>query len=147
MHSKVDLISELRIYKEKFLFVIRKHFSSFFSLLFGLVFFFSFLHVDPVHAAIEEDNKLIEKVTKDFSKKFCNSIAFGLSKESALNFSFKENNQIFKKRKGFKNIDQDLLASNISISVVDSCGYILNLRGEEGIQEITKDYLLMQNNN
>ena len=84
---------------------------------------------------------MIKKISKDYTKKFCNGIAFGLSKESAMNFANKENRLIFDKKKGVDRLDQKLIASEISISVVETCGYPLDLKGEEGINEFENDYL------
>ena len=86
-------------------------------------------------------SKLMNKVSKSYSNKFCNSIAFGLSKESAMNFSIKENNQVFKKRKNINNINKELLAEEIAISVIENCGYPINLSGEKGILEFKSYYL------
>ena len=49
--------------------------------------------------AIQPKNidKLTNRVSKDYTKKFCNGIAFGLSKESALIFTIKENKETIKK--------------------------------------------------
>ena len=94
-----------------------------------------------VNASENIDSKLIKKVSQSYTKKFCNSIGFGLSKESAMNFSIKENNQVFYKRKGFSNINKELLAEEIAISVIDRCGYPFNLSGEEGIKEFKNYYL------
>ena len=92
--------------------------------------------------AIESDNSaLIKKVSKGYTKKFCNAIGFGLSKESAMNFSFEENKQVFKKRKEINNVNKELLAEEIALSVVEKCGYPINLSGEEGIIEFKKYYL------
>ena len=92
--------------------------------------------------ALENDNSiLIKKVSKSFTNKFCNSIGFGLSKESAMNFSIKENNQVFNKRKGINDINKELLAEEIAISVIENCGYPINLSGEEGIMEFKSYYL------
>ena len=88
-----------------------------------------------------ENPTLIPKISKDFTKKYCNSIAFGLSKESAINFSLKENNQVFNKRKGYKNINKELLAEEIGIAVVEKCGYPINLSGERGILGFQNYYL------
>ena len=86
-------------------------------------------------------SSFIKKVSKDYTTKFCNSIAFGLSKESAMNFSIAENKKVFLKRKEMNNINKDLLAEEISISVVEKCGYPINLLGEKGIQEFKIYYL------
>tara|TARA_Y100001968_G_C18767280_1_gene440516 strand:+ start:227 stop:529 length:303 start_codon:yes stop_codon:yes gene_type:complete len=80
---------------------------------------------------IKQNDLLTERVAKDFSKKFCNGVGFGLSKESAINFAMKENIAIFKKKKGFENIQNEVLAEKISIMVVDKCGYSITLSGEE----------------
>ena len=114
--------------------------------LIALIFFiFSTLTIIPteeLYASESTDSVLIKKVSKSFTKKFCNSIGFGLSKESAMNFSLAENNQVFNKKKDFKNINKELLAEEIAISVVEECGYPINLSGEKGIQEFKSYYLL-----
>ena len=95
--------------------------------------------------ALESDNSiLIKKVSKSYTKKFCNSIGFGLSKDSAMNFSFQENKHVFGKKEGFNDINIESLAEDIAISVVEQCGYPINLSGEKGILEF-KDYYLSKN--
>ena len=68
------------------------------------------LPIKGVYANEAQATDLIERVSKDFTSKFCNSTGFGLSKESAMAFSVSENNAAFKKKKGFQNIDKELLA-------------------------------------
>ena len=113
--------------------------------MFSIMFIF-FIAIIPYHTkvlyAAENDNSvLLKKVSTEYTKKFCNAIAFGLSKESAMNFSLKENNQAFKKRKEMKNINNELLAEKIAISVVKKCGYPIKLYGEEGVLEFKSYYL------
>ena len=96
---------------------------------------------ERLYASETTDTVLIKKVSESYTKKFCNSIGFGLSKESAMNFSLKENNQVFNKRKEFNNINKDLLADKIAIAVVEKCGYPINLVGEQGILEFKTYYL------
>ena len=83
----------------------------------------------------------IKKVSKSYTNKFCNSIGFGLSKESAMNFSLEENKQVFKKKKEINTINKELLADEIATSVIEKCGYPINLSGEEGILEFKNYYL------
>ena len=83
----------------------------------------------------------IKKVSKSYTNKFCNAVGFGLSKESAMNFSLEENKQVFKKKKEFNTLNKELLAEEIAISVVEKCGYPINLNGEEGINEFKNYYL------
>ena len=99
------------------------------------------LNIKPVSAIEKYDAKLIEKISKDYTKKFCNSIAFGLSKESAMNFSIAENKQVFKNKKGVNKINKEILAEQIAISTVENCGYIINLKGQKGIEEFKSYYL------
>tara|TARA_B100001029_G_C14886859_1_gene353102 strand:+ start:127 stop:519 length:393 start_codon:yes stop_codon:yes gene_type:complete len=98
-------------------------------------------HTEALYASESDDSVLIKKASQSYTKKFCNSIGFGLSKESAMNFSLKENNQVFNKRRGFNNINKELLAEEISIAVVEKCGYPINLSGEKGILEFKSYYL------
>ena len=92
--------------------------------------------------AAEYDNSIfMKKVSKSYTKKFCNAIGFGLSKESAMNFSFEENKQVFKKRKEINNLSKESLAEEIAVSVVEQCGYPINLSGNEGILEFKNYYL------
>ena len=92
-------------------------------------------------ASSTDSTDFIKKVSNSYTKKFCNAIAFGLSKESAMNFSFDENNKAFEKKKQMKNINKELLAEEIAISVIEKCGYPINLSGEEGIKDFTNYYL------
>lgn len=84
----------------------------------------------------------IKKVSKSYTNKFCNAIGFGLSKESAMNFSLEENRQVFKKKREFNTINKELLAEEVAISVVEECGYPINLSGEKGILEFKNYYLI-----
>ena len=107
--------------------------------LFGFIFtIYStsiFLHTEVLYASEIDQSVLIKKVSKAYTKKFCNAIGFGLSKESAMNFSIEENKQAFKKKKEIYNINKELLAEEIAISVIEKCGYPINLSGEKGINE------------
>ena len=111
---------------------------AFIVLIFSTLFIF---HTDELYASESVDSTLIKKVSRSYTKKFCNSIGFGLSKESSMNFSLKENNQVFNKRKEFNNINKELLAEEIAVKVVEKCGYPINLLGEKGILEFKSYYL------
>ena len=112
-------------------------------LIFVLIFFTNTYGSNKVIAStLNSDNsKLINKVSKAYTNKFCNSVAFGLSKESAMNFSISENNKTYKKKLDSKKIDKDLFVDEIANSVIEKCGYLINLSGEEGIQEFKFYYL------
>ena len=84
---------------------------------------------------------LTKKVSQSYVNKFCNSIGFGLSKESAMKFSLEENRKAFKNKNNINIIDKKLLAEEIATTVVERCGYPINLSGEKGIMEFKKYYL------
>ncbi len=120
---------------------LKKVFLRLFTLIFTIYSMLILLQTESLSAAEGIDNKLINKVSQSYTKKFCNAIGFGLSKESAMDFSLAENKQVFKKKKGFNDINKELLAEEIAISVIEKCGYPINLSGEKGILEF-KDYYL-----
>ena len=96
---------------------------------------------DVLQASELNNSIFSKKFSNSYTNKFCNAIGFGLSKESAMNFSLEENKQVFKKRKELDSIDKELLAEEIAISVIEKCGYPINLSGEEGIIEFKEYYL------
>ena len=119
----------------------RKITISLFALVCLICSMLNIVHPEQTYASESEDTVLIRKVSQSYTKKFCNSIGFGLSKESAMNFSLKENNQVFNKRKNFKNINKELLAEEIAIAVIEKCGYPIKLSGQKGILEFKSYYL------
>ena len=112
-----------------------------FSFIFIVCITLISLHAEILYASEIDDSMFREKVSKSYTNKFCNAIGFGLSKESAMNFSIKENKQVFKKRKEMNNVNKELLAEEIAISVIDRCGYPIDLSGEQGILEFKNYYL------
>ena len=102
------------------------------------------LEIQKASALENKNSDLINKISNDYTKKFCNSIGFGLSKESAMIFSISENKKVFEKRKGIENIDKKLLASKIAVSVIDGCGYKLDLSEDNAIEEFYNYYLSLE---
>ena len=123
--------------KEKFKKIIQLLFSLSFLIFSALIIF----HTEEVYASESSESVLIKKISKSYSNKFCNSIGFGLSKESAMNFSIKENSKVFNKRKEYKTINKEMLAEKIAIAVVEKCGSPINLSGEKGILKFKNYYL------
>ena len=112
-----------------------------FAFIFATCFSLLCFDTQVLSASARNHPDLVKKISQSYTKKFCNSIGFGLSKESAMKFSIKENNQVFYKKKEFNNINKELLAEKIAISVVEKCGYPINLSGEKGIQEFKSYYI------
>ena len=48
------------------------------------------VYTEALYASESDGSILIKKISQSYTKKFCNSIGFGLSKESAMNFSIRE---------------------------------------------------------
>ena len=78
----------------------------------------------PIHA-IDISPKVIDKYTLKISRKFsntyCNSIKFGISKDSAMNFSIGETNKEFLNNKLNKFINYEFLNKNILLSLQNNC--------------------------
>ena len=127
--------------KETFKKITFRLFTYFLLLCSSLIVF----HTEVLSAAEIDSSIFIKKVSKSYTKKFCNAIGFGLSKESAMNFSLEENKQVFKKKKEINNINKELLAEEIAISVIETCGYPIDLSGEKGIAEFKEYYLSTDN--
>ena len=117
------------------------------SRLFSLILIISSILIifvgETLYASENDSSVFIKKVANSYTKKFCNSIGFGLSKESSMNFSIAENEQVFKKKKEYTNINKELLAEEIAKSVIERCGYPIKLSGEKDILEF-KDYYLVK---
>jgi len=120
---------------------VKKLIVNFLSLVLFLFTTTTVININLVSALENNSSPLTKKISKDYTKKFCNAVAFGLSKESAMNFSFEENKKVFQKRKGIKDINEKNLAKEISISVIENCGYPINLIGDKGIEEFKEYYL------
>ena len=117
------------------------------SFMFIFIAIFGSFNLIALANTDKQNDQLIEKISRDFTKKFCNGIGFGLSKESAMNFADKENSLTFQKRNGVNELNKKLLANKIAYSVIDTCGYPLGLKGEDGVLEFEKEYNSMKNSN
>ena len=118
-----------------------------FSFLFIFLSIFGSFNLVAVANTENQNDQLIEKISRDFTKKFCNGLAFGLSKDSAMEFADKENSLTFQKKKGFDKLNKKVLANKIAYSVIDTCGYPLGLRGEDGVNEFQEEYNSMKDHN
>tara|TARA_Y100001968_G_C19391738_1_gene735971 strand:- start:680 stop:1084 length:405 start_codon:yes stop_codon:yes gene_type:complete len=123
---------------------MKKIFLALFSIVFIFCFCLGFLSPKAILASDDKNDILIQKISKDYSKKFCNGIAFGLSKESAMKFAANENYMIFNKKILANDLNEKLIAKEIAISVLDGCGFRLELKGEEDIEEFQNQYISMK---
>ncbi len=86
---------------------------------------------------------LQNRITNNFSKKFCNSIQNGLSKDEAMRSAIikTENIVSFSYNPQKKWIEKEDLANQISIKVIEDCGWAFGLTGKEGTKYF-KSYFL-----
>ena len=120
---------------------LKKRITILFSFIFLLCTIFIPFHKNTSYALDSDNSIFLKKVSKSYTKKFCNAIGFGLSKDSAMKFSLEENRQVFKKRKEINNVNKEMLAEEIATMVIEQCGYPLNLSGEKGILKFKSYYL------
>ena len=86
---------------------------------------------------------LQNRISNNFSKKFCNSIKNGLSKDEAMTSAMIKTENIisFTYNPQKKWIEKEDLANQISIKVINNCGWSFGLIGKEGI-DYFKSYFL-----
>ena len=48
-------------------------------------------------------------------------------------------------KKGMDNLANEIIANKIATTVVEDCGYFVELKGMEGIEEFQNDYLSIKN--
>ena len=86
---------------------------------------------------------LQSRISKSFSKKFCNAIQNGLSKDEAMTSAIikTENIASFSYNPQKKWIEKEDLATQISIKVINDCGWSFGLIGKEGIDYFNSYFL------
>ncbi len=115
----------------------------FFSFVFFAVVFFHPLNTLASHTSDPTVSLLQNRISKNFSKKFCNAIQNGLSKDEAMTSSIVKTENIvsFSYNPQKKWIEKEDLANQISIKVINDCGWSFGLMGKEGI-DYFKSYFL-----
>ena len=86
---------------------------------------------------------LQNRISRNFSKKYCKAINNGLSKDEAMTSALIKTENIisFSYNPQKKWIEKDDLANQISIKVINDCGWSFGLDGKEGI-DYFKTYFL-----
>ena len=121
------------------------------SLLFRFLFnfvLFAIVLLHPLitfasHTSDPTVSLLQSRISKNFSNKFCNAIQNGLSKDEAMTSAIikTENIVSFSYNPQKKLIEKEDLANQISIKVINECGWSFGLIGKEGI-DYFKSYFL-----
>ena len=115
----------------------------FFGLLFiGLVFFSPSL-ASASHTSDPSVSLLQSRISRNFSKKFCNAIQNGLSKDESMTSAIVKTENIvsFTYNPQKKWIEKEELANQIALKVVNDCGRSFGLIGKEGVNYF-KNYFL-----
>ena len=86
---------------------------------------------------------LQNRISKNFSRKYCKAIQNGFSKNEAMTSAIikTENIVSFKYNPQKKLIEKEDLANQISLQVVNDCGWSFGLIGKEGV-DYFKSYFL-----
>ena len=105
--------------------------------------FFEPLATFASHTSDPTVSLLQNRISGNFSRKFCNAIQNGLSKDEAMKSAIikTENIVSFSFNPQKKWIEKDDLANQISINVINNCGWSFGLMGKEGINYF-KSYFL-----
>ena len=115
----------------------------FFCLALQVVFFLNPLKVDALNTSDPSVSLLQSRISNNFSKKYCNAIQNGFSKDEAMKSAIIKTENIisFSYNPQKKWIEKDDLANQISLQVVNNCGWSFGLIGKEGVNYF-KSYFL-----
>ena len=114
-----------------------------FILIFALVVCLNPLIATASHTSDPRVSLLQSRMSKNFSNKYCKAIKNGLSKDEAMTSAIikTENIVSFSYNPQKKWIEKEDLANQISIKVINDCGWSFGLIGKEGI-DYFKSYFL-----
>ena len=117
------------------------------KLILGLFISIIFFIKTPVSLALNTSDPSVSllqnRITKNFSVKYCKAIQNGLSKDEAMTSAIikTENIVSFSFNPQKKVIEKDDLANQISLQVINDCGWAFGLIGKEGV-DYFKSYFL-----
>jgi len=117
------------------------------NLLFGLFILLTFLLNPAVVLSFDVSDpsvsSLQNRISNNFSGKYCKAIQNGFSKDEAMKSAIVKTENIisFSYNPQKKWIEKDDLANQISIKVVNDCGWSIGLYGNEGV-DYFKSYFL-----
>ena len=113
----------------------------------GLIFFVIYLLNPSICLAFDKSDPSVSllqsRISNNFSKKYCNAIQNGFSKDEAMKSSIVKTENIisFSYNPQKKWIEKEDLANQISLQVVNDCGRSFGLIGKEGV-DYFKSYFL-----
>ena len=113
----------------------------------GLIFFIVYLLNPLVGLAFDKSDPSVillqNRISNNFSRKYCKAIQNGVSKDEAMESAIVKTENIisFSYNPQKKWIEKDDLANQISLQVVNDCGWSFGLMGKEGVNYF-KSYFL-----
>ena len=117
------------------------------NLLIGLLFFTICLSNPISGLAFDKSDPSVSllqnRISNNFSRKYCKAIQNGFSKDEAMKSAIVKTENIiaFSYNPQKKWIEKDDLANQISLQVVNDCGWSFGLLGKEGVSYF-KSYFL-----
>ena len=112
-----------------------------------LFFFVIYLFNPPIGFAFNTSDPSVSliqnRISNNFSRKYCKAIQNGFSKDEAMKSAIVKTENIisFSYNPQKKSIEKDDLANQISLQVVNDCGWSFGLIGKEGV-DYFKSYFL-----
>ena len=115
----------------------------FFGLLFSVIYLLNPSIVFAFDTSDPSVNLLQNRISNNFSRKYCNAIQNGFSKDEAMKSAIVKTENIisFSYNPQKKWIEKGDLANQISLQVVNDCGWSFGLDGKEGV-DYFKSYFL-----
>ena len=113
----------------------------------GFLFFVVYLLNPSIGFAFDTSDPSVSllqnRISNNFSKKYCNAIQNGFSKDEAMKSAIVKTENIisFSYNPQKKWIEKSDLANHISLQVVNDCGWSFGLIGKEGV-DYFKSYFL-----
>ena len=117
------------------------------KLFLGLFFFIVFIFNPPIGLAFDTSDPSVSllqnRISNNFSKKYCNAIQNGFSKDEAMKSAIIKTENIisFSYNPQKKWIEKSDLANQIALQVVNNCGPSFGLIGKDGVNYF-KSYFL-----
>ena len=118
-----------------------------FKFIFGFLFFIIYLLIPLTGLAFDTSDPSVSllqnRISNNFSKKYCNAIENGFSKDEAMKSAIVKTENIisFSYNPQKKWIEKSDLANQISLQVVNDCGRSIGLIGKDGVNYF-KSYFL-----
>jgi len=117
------------------------------KILFGLIFFIVCILNPLTGLAFDTSDPSVSllqnRISNNFSRKYCKAVQNGFSKDEAMKSAILQTENIisFTYNPQKKWIEKEDLANQISLQVVNDCGWSFGLLGKEGV-EYFKSYFL-----